>query len=69
LRKLVFSGPAFVAAIGHIDPGNCATNIQAGAEYGYMLLWVGIWGQSDVGAHPAHVVETRPGHRPHGRAA
>ncbi|UJF16912.1 Nramp family divalent metal transporter [Vibrio sp. SS-MA-C1-2] len=35
-----FLGPAFVAAIGYIDPGNYATNIQAGAQYGYILLWV-----------------------------
>jgi hypothetical protein len=33
-------GPAFVAAIGYIDPGNFATNIQAGASFGYQLLWV-----------------------------
>ena len=36
-------GPAFVAAIGYIDPGNFATNIEAGAEYGYALLWVVFW--------------------------
>jgi manganese transport protein len=33
-------GPAFVAAIAYVDPGNFATNIQAGARYGYLLLWV-----------------------------
>ena len=33
-------GPAFIAAIGYIDPGNFATNIQAGASFGYQLLWV-----------------------------
>lgn len=36
-------GPAFIAAIGYIDPGNFATNIQAGASYGYQLLWVVVW--------------------------
>ena len=36
----LFIGPAFAAAIGYIDPGNYATNIQAGAKYGYALLWV-----------------------------
>lgn len=41
--RLLFLGPAFVAAIGYIDPGNYATNIQAGAEYGYLLLWVVVW--------------------------
>jgi manganese transport protein len=33
-------GPAFVASIAYVDPGNFATNIQAGAEHGYLLLWV-----------------------------
>ncbi|MDX6523918.1 MAG: manganese transport protein [Gaiellales bacterium] len=39
-RVLPFLGPAFVASIAYMDPGNFATNIQAGADYGYMLLWV-----------------------------
>ena len=33
-------GPAFVAAVAYVDPGNVATNTAAGAEYGYLLLWV-----------------------------
>jgi manganese transport protein len=33
-------GPAFVACIAYVDPGNFATNIAGGAKYGYMLLWV-----------------------------
>jgi manganese transport protein len=37
---LSFAGPAIVASIAYIDPGNFATNIQAGAKYGYGLLWV-----------------------------
>ena len=37
---LAFVGPAVVASIAYIDPGNFATNIQAGARYGYGLLWV-----------------------------
>ncbi len=41
--KLELLGPAFIAAIGYIDPGNFATNIQAGAAYGYKLLWVVVW--------------------------
>lgn len=41
--KLALMGPAFVAAIGYIDPGNFATNIQAGASFGYQLLWVVVW--------------------------
>src|SRR5580698_2228444 len=37
---LAFVGPAVVASIAYMDPGNFATNIQAGAKYGYALLWV-----------------------------
>ena len=37
---LLFAGPAVVASIAYMDPGNFATNIQAGAAYGYTLLWV-----------------------------
>jgi manganese transport protein len=33
-------GPAFVAAIAYVDPGNFATNITAGTRYGYLLVWV-----------------------------
>lgn len=40
-RKILpFLGPAFIAAVAYIDPGNFATNIAAGSQYGYMLLWV-----------------------------
>jgi manganese transport protein len=38
--SLAFAGPAVVASIAYMDPGNFATNIQAGAKYGYGLLWV-----------------------------
>ena len=37
---LLFAGPAVIASIAYMDPGNFATNIQAGAKYGYTLLWV-----------------------------
>jgi manganese transport protein len=37
---LAFGGPAVIASIAYMDPGNFATNIQAGARYGYALLWV-----------------------------
>ena len=37
---LSFLGPAFVAAVAYVDPGNFATNIQAGAKFGYALMWV-----------------------------
>jgi manganese transport protein len=36
---LAMLGPAFVASAAYVDPGNFATNIQAGAQYGYLLLW------------------------------
>ncbi|MWV60764.1 Nramp family divalent metal transporter [Rathayibacter sp. VKM Ac-2754] len=40
-RRLLFLfGPAFVAAIAYVDPGNVAANLTAGAEYGYLLVWV-----------------------------
>lgn len=39
-KFLPFLGPAFIAAIAYIDPGNFATNIAAGSQYGYLLLWV-----------------------------
>ena len=41
LRAIVpFAGPAFIVSVAYIDPGNFATNIQAGSFYGYRLLWV-----------------------------
>ena len=39
-NPLLFAGPAVIASIAYMDPGNFATNIQAGASYGYTLLWV-----------------------------
>jgi manganese transport protein len=39
-RVLPFLGPAFVAAVAYIDPGNFATNIAAGSKFGYTLIWV-----------------------------
>jgi manganese transport protein len=38
--RLAILGPAFVAAVAYVDPGNFATNIAGGAKYGYLLLWV-----------------------------
>ncbi|MCT6592581.1 Nramp family divalent metal transporter [Pantoea dispersa] len=40
MTPLLFAGPAVIASIAYMDPGNFATNIQAGAGYGYTLLWV-----------------------------
>jgi manganese transport protein len=37
---LAMLGPAFVASVAYVDPGNFATNVQGGAKFGYLLLWV-----------------------------
>lgn len=37
---LAMLGPAFVAAVAYVDPGNFATNVAAGARYGFLLVWV-----------------------------
>ncbi|MEV4439217.1 Nramp family divalent metal transporter [Streptomyces sp. NPDC049577] len=42
--RVTMYGPAFVAAIAYVDPGNFATNFAAGSRYGYLLLWVVIAG-------------------------
>jgi len=39
-RLMPFLGPAFIASVAYVDPGNFATNIQGGAQFGYLLLWV-----------------------------
>lgn len=39
-RLLPLLGPAFVAAVAYVDPGNVAANITSGARYGYLLVWV-----------------------------
>ena len=39
-RLLPFLGPAFIASVAYVDPGNFATNISGGAKFGYLLLWV-----------------------------
>ncbi|WP_255657840.1 Nramp family divalent metal transporter [Aeromicrobium sp. Leaf350] len=40
LRRIVLIGPAFIAAVAYVDPGNVATNVTAGASFGYTLVWV-----------------------------
>jgi manganese transport protein len=42
-EMLRYFGPAFVASVAYIDPGNFATNILGGSQYGYRLLWVLLW--------------------------
>ncbi|MGD9895917.1 MAG: Nramp family divalent metal transporter [Candidatus Methylacidiphilaceae bacterium] len=42
-RFAPFLGPAFIASIAYIDPGNYATNIESGTRFGYQLLWVVLW--------------------------
>jgi manganese transport protein len=39
-RLLPFLGPAFIASVAYVDPGNFATNIEGGARFGYTLVWV-----------------------------
>src|SRR5690554_1097100 len=39
-RGVFLLGPAFVAAIAYVDPGNVAANLTAGAQFGFMLVWV-----------------------------
>lgn len=39
-RLLPYLGPAFVACVAYVDPGNFATNISAGSQFGYLLIWV-----------------------------
>ena len=40
LPRIGLLGPAFIAAVAYVDPGNVATNVTAGAEFGYTLVWV-----------------------------
>jgi manganese transport protein len=40
VRTILLLGPAFVAAIAYVDPGNVAANLTGGARYGYLLVWV-----------------------------
>src|SRR3954447_16590728 len=40
LRLLPFLGPAFIACVAYLDPGNFATNIAGGSKFGYTLVWV-----------------------------
>ena len=39
-RVLPFLGPAFIACVAYMDPGNFATNIAGGSKYGFLLVWV-----------------------------
>src|SRR6201998_295788 len=39
-RYFLFAGPAFLVAVGYMDPGNWATDIAGGSKYGYSLIWV-----------------------------
>ena len=52
-RLLPFLGPAFIASIAYMDPGNFATNISGGAQFGFMLLWVIL--ASNLKGRPARV--------------
>ena len=56
-------GPAFVASVAYVDPGNFATNIQGGAKFGYLLLWVVLAGEPDGDADPVPLGEAGDRHR------
>ena len=56
-------GPAFVAAVAYIDPGNFATNLAAGAQFGYALVWVVVARQPDGNAGAVPVRQGRRGDR------
>ena len=60
---LLFAGPAVIASIAYMDPGNFATNIRAGAKYGYALLWVVLMANIDRDAVPGAVGQARHRHR------
>ncbi len=62
--RLRYFGPAFVAAIAYVDPGNFATNFSAGAEYGYLLLWVIVAANLMAMLDPDPVGQAGHGHRP-----
>ncbi len=61
LRTLPFLGPAFIASIAYIDPGNYATNILSGAQFGYELLWVIV--AHDLMAMLVQTLAAKLGHR------
>ena len=64
LRGLVaLLGPAFVAAVAYVDPGNFATNIAAGARHGYALAWVVVMANADGDARAVPVGQGRHRHR------
>ena len=59
---LPFVGPAFIASIAYVDPGNFATNIQGGARFGYLLLWVVLASNVDRDVHPGALGQARHRH-------
>ena len=62
-RRLALFGPAFVAAIAYVDPGNFATNVRGRRTYGYLLLWVIVVGERHGHVRAEPVGEARPGDR------
>ena len=57
-------GPAFVAAIAYVDPGNVAANVSAGAQFGFLLVWVIVVANADGLPGAVPVGEARTGDRP-----
>ena len=56
VRTLPFLGPAFVAAVAYVDPGNFATNSSGGASFGYRLPARWSWPASSAGVSPSSSV-------------
>ncbi len=63
-----YFGPAFVASVAYIDPGNFATNIDGGTRFGYKLLWVLLWSNADGDPDPVPLGQARHCDRAHAAA-
>ena len=68
LQRTRLLGPAFVAAVAYVDPGNVATNTQAGAAFGYLLLWVLVGATLMAGVCEGRLAYRRDVARPGGSA-
>ena len=60
LIGLTALGPAFIACVAYIDPGNFATNIQGGAQFGYLLVWVIVASKREFAGVRDVLVHTEP---------
>ena len=58
---MAFAGPAYLVSVGYMDPGNWATDLDGGANFGYSLLWVLV--MSNAMAVLLQTLSARPGRR------